>query len=221
MAMVQTSESECRLPAAPDRAVVLAGMVVPSVRHAACPAHDELDGLLAAVAATACRASFERLYKLTSPRTLGIVCRITRDSAEAEDIVQEAYVRVWNQCAQFEPARGRSLYWVAAIARNLALTRLRQAKTAPRTHMSDLDPYESLASPTPGPEGFLVDSQCQQAVRASRALPHVERDSLMLAFYEGLSHAEIAERLGRPLGTVKSWLRRSLQSLKPALAAHR
>lgn len=186
---------------------------------------EEIDCLLGTVAQHACRPSFKRLYQLTSGRLFGIIQRINRDSVAAEDLLQETYLKVWNQCGQFEPTKGRALYWMSAIAHNLAITSLRQRKSrpvvlAPRESVDD--PYEMFPSPRPGPEEILIDAQRLQAVhQCLRGLPRMERESLTMAIYDGLTHAEIAQRMGRPLGTVKSWVRRSLTALRPPLVAHR
>lgn len=189
------------------------------------PEQTELNTLVLAIAKRACRTSFKRLYNLTSSRLFGIVYRINRDRSEAEEVLQETYVKVWRQCDQFDQTRGHAILWLSEIAHNHAISSLRQrGARAPTSYLSGdnaADPFERFMSSHPGPELLLIESQLRQALqRCVCALPLNERISLSLALYDGLTHAEIAERLERPLGTVKSWVRRSLFDLKSSLAAH-
>lgn len=186
---------------------------------------DELECLLRAVAERACHDSFNRLYDLTSNRLFGIVWRINRDRAEAEDVLQDIYVKLWNQCGTFNRTRGPAQAWLCSIARNHAVSSLRRQKARPAVlawSVEDGDPLERVMSPGPGPEAVLIDTQRRHAVRECLlALPSAQRETLTLAFYDGMSQSEVAERLGQPLGTVKSWARRALSSMNPAMGSHR
>jgi len=184
--------------------------------------HHEINALLCAVAERECHASFERLYGLTSSRLFGIICRINRDRLEAEEVLQEVYVKVWSQCRQFDQSKGPATYWLSGIAHNHAVSSLRRRSARPMEVLAatdSVDPYEQIVCPQPGPELVLMGVQLQHEVnQLLRELPPNERISLTLAYLDGLTHSEIASQLGRPLGTVKSWVRRSLQSLKSRLA---
>ena len=185
----------------------------------------ELEALLCAVAERACRPSFNRLYDITISRMFGIVHRIVRDPEEVQDVIQEIYVKVWHSCGKFDQTIGQAQPWLSRIAHNHAVSSLRRRSTRPRPLRSspdDGDPYEGIASQSSGPEDLLIHSQRRQAVRVClKALPSLARETLALSFYDGLSHIEIAEQLGRPLGTVKSCIRRALSGIGPALEAHR
>lgn len=189
--------------------------------------HDhELAALLWAIVG-GCRTSFARLYTLTSPRLFGIVLRVTADRADAEDVLQEAYVKVWNRCDQFDAQRGPAIVWLAGICHHGAIDSLRRRKPRPQASFrsasdEDDDPCDRLPSAEPQPLDLVIRARSAEAVqRGLRNLPFEQRESLVLAFHEGLSHAEIAERLGRPVGTVKTWLRRSMAQLRPVLAEYR
>ena len=185
----------------------------------------ELSHLIQA-AAKGCPASFKQLYVLTSPRLFAIVFTINRDRADSEDVLQEIYCKVWRNCGQFDPQRGVAQSWLAAIAHHSALDSLRRRRARPdrRTPAAqdDEDPYAGLVCAAATPLDAAIQRQDAQAVQMGlRTLPDAQRQSLALAFLEGLTHDEIAAHLQQPVGTVKSWLRRSLMSLRPALQAHR
>lgn len=172
------------------------------------------------------RAAFARLYDLTSGHLFAVVLRIQRDRALAEDLLQEVYVSAWKAIGSFDAAQSQPMTWLTSIARNKAIDSLRRAQTQPRLeslHRDDddddrpgLDPQHADESPGP-PELLVAASDARQLGACMQALSAVQRQSLALAFFDGLSHAEVAEHLRQPLGTVKSWVRRGLSSLKSCL----
>ena len=185
-----------------------------------------LSALLQAVQ-NGCIASFERLYGLTSPRLFGIVLRIHPDGAEAEDVLQDVYLKVWCRCAQFDADKGSVMHWLSGIARYSAINGHRRRSSRPSTinrsiDDDDPDPYAGIESSDPQPLDLMIRERSAAAVREGlRLLSNEQRESLTLAYCDGLSHAQIASRLGQPVGTVKSWLRRAHEVLRPALSAHR
>ena len=190
-------------------------------------ADQTLSALLQAVQ-NGCTASFERLYGLTSPRLLGIVLRIHPDGAEAEDVLQEVYLKVWRRCAQFDADKGSVMHWLSGMARYSAIDGHRRRTSRPRTIRrsiaddEDADPYAGIESNDPQPLELVIRDHSAAAVnRCLQLLSNEQRESLTLAYCDGLSHAQIANRLGHPVGTVKSWLRRSYEVMRPALAGHR
>lgn len=152
-------------------------------------------------------AALADLYDLAAGLVFGLVLRILRDRAEAEDVVQEVFVQVWRQAERFDPARGSLNAWLCTIARTRALDRLRR-RAARREEPEGSQPP---AVEAPRPEDAL-------AVRAAlESLPAPQREALALAYFEGLTHTEIAARLGEPLGTVKTRIRAALLRLRGAL----
>ena len=188
-------------------------------------AHSELPALLLKVNA-GCRVSFERVYRLTSHQLFGIVLRINRDRPEAEEVLQEVYLKVWQQCRQFDVRKGEALHWLAGMAHNLAIDSLRYRQRRPLAAGLPLanvenDAYAGLASGWPAPIENVIRGRAELAVHAGvSALPHEQRECLTLAFFDGLTYPEIALQMARPLGTVKSWVRRSLAALREPLAGH-
>ena len=173
------------------------------------------------------RVAFATLYERTSAHLLAVVLRINRDRGQAEDVLQDVYVNVWRAAQSFDAAQSQPLTWLTSIARNRAIDSLRRAQTQPQflhpttpSHTDDDDSnvYDHLPDPAAGPLDLLAQA-CD-----ARALSHCmdelsaqQRQSVALAFYDGLTHAEVATHLKQPLGTVKSWVRRALASLKGCL----
>jgi RNA polymerase sigma-70 factor (ECF subfamily) len=171
------------------------------------------------------RAAFARLYERSSGHLFAVVLRIQRDRAQAEDLLQDIYVSVWKAAASFDAARSQPLTWLTSIARNRAIDSLRRAQAQPRTESSSRDDdddrpdaAETWADDGPGPLELL--GRASDARELSQCMEHLsppQRQSVALAFFDGLSHAEVAEQLREPLGTVKSWVRRALMTLKGCL----
>jgi RNA polymerase sigma factor (sigma-70 family) len=176
------------------------------------------------------RAAFATLYERTSSHLFAVVLRIQRDRAQAEDILQEVYVNVWRAAKSFDAAQSQPLTWLTSIARNRAIDALRRAQTQPQMRnlgpavegrdAEDEDVYDTVADDAPGPLELLSRAAEARSLAACMdQLSALQRQSVALAFFQGLSHAEVAEQLHQPLGTVKSWVRRSLVTLKSCLQA--
>ena len=176
------------------------------------------------------RAAFATLYERTSSHLFAVVLRINRDRAQAEDILQEVYVNVWRAASSFDAAQSQPLTWLTSIARNRAIDSLRRQQTQPRMRVGaasadgveseDDDVYETVADDAPGPLELLSRAADARSLAACMdQLSATQRQSLALAFFQGLSHGEVAAQMGQPLGTIKSWLRRSLVALKSCLDA--
>ena len=171
------------------------------------------------------RASFATLYERTSGHLLAVLLRIQRNRTLAEDLLQEVYVSVWKAAGTFDAARSQPLTWLTHIARNRAIDSLRRAQTQPQMESTTRDEdderpdaTEATADSAPGPLELLgLASQKRELSACMERLSPPQRQSVALAFFDGLSHAEVAAQLREPLGTVKSWVRRALATLKSCL----
>ena len=171
------------------------------------------------------RAALRSLYDATAGRLLAIVQRMLDDRALAEDVVQDTFVTVWQRAAQFPQLRTSPLAWLTTIARHRAIDLLRKRKPETSLTWHDADGEEHQHDVVDGsatPPDQLQDRQEDGRLSACVArLDEAPRQAVLLAYYEGLTHEELAARLQRPLGTVKTWVRRSLLQLKACLEGAR
>jgi RNA polymerase sigma-70 factor (ECF subfamily) len=156
------------------------------------------------------------LYDRYSPMALGLALKIVRDSHEAEDVVHDAFVAIVERADQFKPERGTVVAWLVTTVRNLALDRTRRRTR--RAQIADEELRHEPSEPVPDPEMISWMARERDAVRkALEKLSTAQRQTLEIAFFEGLSYPEIAERENIPLGTVKSRAARALAALRAAL----
>jgi RNA polymerase sigma-70 factor, ECF subfamily len=174
----------------------------------------QLVQLLARCAARDATA-LELLYAQVAPQLFACLRRMLRRSSVAEEALQDVFVTVWERAAQFSNERGRPMAWLMSIARYRAIDLLRRERRGPAL-VAELPETASPAAEDEGAEvGLLPGGALLE--RCLALLTQQQRECLQLAFVGGDSHQDIAQRLGSPLGTVKSWIRRGLQSLKSCL----
>jgi RNA polymerase sigma-70 factor (ECF subfamily) len=162
-------------------------------------------------------SGLEMLYDAYAATLYGVALRILRDAADAEDVVQETWTQVWKASATYDPHRGAVAAWLLTIARSRALDRYRSASARKRAHDSaeaGAPPPAPLADPGADSEQAQLAARIRQALET---LPAEQRQVLELAYFGGLSQSEVAARLGKPLGTVKSWTRQGLSRLREAM----
>jgi len=172
------------------------------------------------------RAAFATLYRDTRSHLFAVILRINADRAQAEDVLQEVFVNVWRAAQSFDADRSQPLTWLTSVARHRAIDSLRRRKvevSTVSTHVvtddgEDEDRLASVASDEPGPLDLLERAGSARALQDCLGeLSAEQRQCLALTYYQGLSHAEAAAQMVQPLGTVKSWVRRALMSLKDCL----
>jgi len=174
---------------------------------------------LLARTALADQRAFAELYNLTSAHLYAVALRILRQSASAEEVLQESFVNIWHHAGSYVATRSQPLTWLTSIVRNRCLDQLRRREVDTVT-IDDEDEGMTLPDNGPTPLEMLVSGADARAVKACvEALESGQKQAVALAFYRGLSHAELAAHLHEPLGTVKSWVRRGLERLKACLDA--
>jgi RNA polymerase sigma factor (sigma-70 family) len=162
------------------------------------------------------RKALRAIYDAEAPRMLGVATRILRRPSLAEEAVHDAFVQIWQQAATFDPSRGRARTWLYGVVRHRALNILRGEV---RTELVDDFEPMNLTSEEEDPEQVMQRLSDTSALRRClERLEPVRRRAVVLAYMHGLSHGELAARLGVPLGTMKSWLRRSLIALRECLS---
>jgi RNA polymerase sigma-70 factor (ECF subfamily) len=167
--------------------------------------------------AAADSGALQRLYELVSPLLFACVRRILRRRALAEEALQDVFISIWQQAGQFTAIRGQPMAWMMSIARYRSIDLLRRERFAP-TLVASL-PEQSTVDTELDSEGSFADwlPSPELMKRCLELLSEEQTHCLELAFIEGSSHEDIARLIGSPLGTVKSWIRRGLRSLRQCL----
>lgn len=166
------------------------------------------------------RMALHRLYQQECPRILGVVQRIVRDLPRAEDIVHDVFVRIWQKAGSFDASRGEGRGWIYSIARHLALNAVRDGRhevAVDEEATEALDLAASLQAWRDSEDSFAWHDHAGRLRPCMERLEPVRRNCLLHAYVDGLSHSEIAQATGAPLGTVKAWIKRSLAALRECL----
>lgn len=175
----------------------------------------DVDDLLLGVAAGD-QSAFSDLYDRVAARVFGVVRRQLIDHAQSEEVTQEVFLEVWQSARRFEPNKGSATTWILTMAKRRAIDRIRSAQAArdrdTRVGIRDFESeYDSVS------EAAEITVERKRVGQAMRQLPDAQREAIALAYDGGLSHSEIAERLGVPIGTVKTRLRDGMIRLRSEL----
>lgn len=190
-------------------------LVKPSYQSSPEEARARLAAALGRVAAGDRRAFYD-VYQRSAAKLYGICCRILGEGQDAEDALQDAFVNVWRRADRFDPARASPITWLAAIARNAAIDRLRARGSR---SFAPIDEAGEVADDAPNAEQIaLADSDGAQLAGCLGELQAREAGFIRAAFLEGASYPELAQRAGEPLGTVKSRIRRALLKLRDCMS---
>ena len=167
------------------------------------------------------RSALQQLYERECRFLMGVALRIVRDRAAAEDVLQDAFVNIWNKAASFDPLRGEGRGWMCSIVRHGALDAVRSGA---RTVSVEEDTMDALLEAGDPPESadmldaFERRSTLGRLDDCMNRLDVAKRNCVLFAYLDGCTHAEIAERLNAPLGSGKAWIRRGVASLKECMA---
>lgn len=165
------------------------------------------------------RTAFASLYDRHSPQTFGLLCRMLRRRAEAEELLQEVFLQVWRDAGRYQPDGASPRGWIFMIARSRAVDRLRASVARERRETATVenDPPAPASLGPSGPERLEERERKARVGSALAELPPEQRQAIECAFFEGFTHSEAAERLGVPLGTVKSRILLGMRKLREAL----
>jgi RNA polymerase sigma factor (sigma-70 family) len=175
---------------------------------------DELNQLLQQTGRSDQKA-FAELYKRTSSKLFGVCLRMLRDRGEAEDVLQETYTTVWRRASSFDASRASAITWLVTLSRNKAIDRLRQHREELLDDPSRMDETVD-EQPTPA-AGAETSQEYQRLQHCLDELEPQQQSSVREAFFTGATYNELATRCKVPLGTMKSWIRRSLMQLRTCL----
>jgi RNA polymerase sigma-70 factor, ECF subfamily len=184
------------------------------------PGSESSSALIAAIAAGD-RDAFSRFYDLTAPMAFGLIRRVLRDREAAAEVLQEVFWQVWQDAPRYDPTRGTAEAWLVMRAKTRAIDRLRSIRRRDRTFVAPVDESVVQRSLDQAPNPAVVAEDRGLIQTALAQLPEPQRRVIELAFFEGLTHSEIATRLGEPLGTVKTRARLGLDRLRGVLGGER
>lgn len=162
------------------------------------------------------RQAFRRLYDATSPKLFAIAMRILREESRAEDVLQDSFVNVWNAAASYNASLSAPMTWMVTIVRNRALDSVRRVDQKAVALDEDLEAVLESDDPTPAD----LASRGQDATALERCLKRLDagpRQAIAFAYFQGLTHSELATTLRIPIGTVKTWIRRGLEKMRRCL----
>jgi len=160
------------------------------------------------------RQAFRGLYEATKEKLYGVCLSMLRDRERANDVSQEVFLKIWEKAAWYDPAKGDAVSWMVTVARRCVLDEVRRMG-APTVALDDINPDSAALAIAPL---FATIGSGGDLRRCLDRLHPEEARSIILAFVYGLTHEELARKMGKPLGTVKSWVRRGLADLKDCLA---
>jgi RNA polymerase sigma-70 factor (ECF subfamily) len=171
---------------------------------------------LLAQVATGDRAAFAELYDLVSPRVFGLIKRLLRDHSQSEEVTQEVFLEIWQTATRFDPNKGGASTWILTMAHRRAVDRVRASQSSRdrdikigiRDHKTDYDHVS---------ETIEIRMEHERVEKAMLRLTELQRQAVSLAYYGGLSHSEVAEKLSVPIGTVKTRLRDGMIRLRDEL----
>ncbi|MER5171017.1 sigma-70 family RNA polymerase sigma factor [Thioclava sp. GXIMD2076] len=175
---------------------------------------EEIEALIARVVLRD-KAAFSALYDATSAKLFGVCLKVLDNRAEAEEALQEVFLRIWRKADRYSVTGHSPMTWLITLARNLAIDRLRKRQRG----RTDIDEVYDLSDDRPGPEACMIaNSEAKRIGSCLEMLEDGRADAVRGAYLNGDSYADLAERHNVPLNTMRTWLRRSLMKLKDCMS---
>lgn len=159
-------------------------------------------------------AALGQLYDRYSGLVYSVALRVLRDTAAAEEVLQDIFFQLWRKASQFDASRGAMASWLVVMARNRSISRLRRRSSVEETNAEEI----AVARPYRMETSLMQHEMLAKVRGAMDGLPAAQRNAVELAYFEGLTHSEIAERTGEPLGTIKTRLRSAVETLRMKFA---
>ena len=167
------------------------------------------------------RQALAEFYDQTAGVIYSSALQMLGDASEAEEVVQDVFVQIWTKAGSYDVKLGKPFHWALGIARNRSIDRLRSRQRRNKVFQETTEEiFVAAAAPEMDPPALLGGDEAAAVQSAVKNLPPDQRQAIELAFFRGLTHAEIAEALGEPLGTVKARIRRGMLKLRESLSAY-
>ena len=167
------------------------------------------------------RQALQHIYQRESRYLMGVALRIVRQRQQAEDVLHDAFLNIWQRAASFDPARGEGRGWIYSVVRNAALNMVRNGArevSVDEDAAAAIDDQAALAAYSAKGDPFELQADLGALDKCLAQLEPARRDCILYAYVEGCSHGEIAERTNTPLGTVKAWIQRGMRALRECMA---
>lgn len=163
------------------------------------------------------REAFQQLYKACSPTLYSLALRFLKQSGLAEEILQESFLKIWNSAHLYSPQKGRAITWMATITRNKALDKIRALKVRPQETETIYEGADFASADLEPDSLTAIDQNVAGIMKCLDELRPQQKECILLSYYHGYTHQELSEKLNKPLGTIKAWIRRGLEKLRVCL----
>ena len=161
--------------------------------------------------------AFKQLYEQCSPKLMSLCLRLMKTEALAEDVLQEGFIKIWEKADSFSPGKGKAMTWMSTVIRNKGLDKLRSLKTKAAETEIQYEGIEFSSTDMQPDQLSNMSDEVKGLMDCLDKLKPEQRECILLSYYYGHTHQELSKKLDRPLGTIKAWIRRGLEDIRPCL----
>ncbi len=161
--------------------------------------------------------AFKKLYEQCSPKLMSLCLRLMKTEALAEDVLQEGFIKIWEKADSFSPGKGKAMTWMSTVMRNKGLDKLRSLKTKAAETEIHYEGIEFSSTDLQPDQLSNMSEEVKGLMDCLDKLKPEQRECILLSYYYGHTHQELSKKLDRPLGTIKAWIRRGLEDIRPCL----